>query len=104
MKQVKPIQDQTLFDIALQHHGSIEGVIQLAKLNGLTIGEPVDGQLAANDLAIDQNLLEELSSRSIKPASKYPVDITPLGDSNWILATGQWNDNGKWDDNATWID
>lgn len=24
--------------------------------------------------------------------------------SNWILATGLWNDGGVWDDNATWHD
>lgn len=24
--------------------------------------------------------------------------------SNWILATGFWNDSGVWDDNSTWID
>ena len=24
--------------------------------------------------------------------------------SNWILATGFWDDNGVWDDEAIWID
>ena len=24
--------------------------------------------------------------------------------SNWILATGFWNDSGVWEDTATWID
>lgn len=26
------------------------------------------------------------------------------GGSNWLLASGFWNDGGEWDDNATWID
>ena len=32
------------------------------------------------------------------------LDTNPSPPSNWILATGVWNDNGVWDDNAVWID
>lgn len=35
-----------------------------------------------------------------------PVSITLTDEpvSNWILATGSWNDQGEWDDNEQWKD
>jgi hypothetical protein len=33
----------------------------------------------------------------------YLLSVVGEG-TNWILATGFWNDNGIWDDTANWID
>lgn len=33
---------------------------------------------------------------------KFPITVTAL--SNWIMATGFWNDTDYWDDFSNWID
>ncbi len=35
---------------------------------------------------------------------RIKVQQTPVPESNWILATGFWNDDGVWDDTKVWID
>lgn len=32
------------------------------------------------------------------------IPVRPDTDSNWILATGFWNDSGVWEDDNVWID
>lgn len=41
--RVIPIQGQSLLDIALQTTGSIEGVFELAELNGISVTDSVEG-------------------------------------------------------------
>ena len=36
--------------------------------------------------------------------SLHQLKVYAAAVSNWILATGAWNDSGVWDDTAVWND
>ncbi len=100
MKTITVLANQTLFDIALQVYGNIDGVFDLCRDNSIQFFEPVKaGQtLVINEKnIINKNIVEYYQRHGICPASGVIQEM-----NNWILAAGCWNDEGEWQDNNFW--
>jgi hypothetical protein len=71
---IKVLEDQSLFDIAIQEYGSIEGVKQLIIDNPTTCSfedDPVPGTLLLiSGTVINQDIVQLLKDKKIKPANK----------------------------------
>jgi hypothetical protein len=95
---------QTSFDLALQLYGSIDKVFtilndndNLDNIHSKAVGQKIEYE--EQTLSITQHF----ATNSITLVTGFPT----LGEedpSNWILATGFWNDEGVWVDNDFWID
>lgn len=73
--------NQTIFDLALQEYGSVEGVITIIQENGL---ESVNDNIESGDefvvllnSAINKDVLSEYAKRKIKPATADHDSGTP---------------------------
>ena len=95
---------QSIWDIAVQEYGTIEGVKQLmidnpTKCNfetGLQIGT----KLIISQKQMNQKVYDYFKNKKIYPATAIDIDYDPA----WILVSGFWNDSNFWIDNALWID
>lgn len=93
---------QTIYDIATQEFGDIQDL-------SLIIGQVSDldtGFVFAKNVSIKTTTFDP--NKAIIERKKYifatgETDTVPLV-SNWILATGFWDDNGLWIDTDNWID
>lgn len=68
MRTISVKKDQSLFDIALQEYGDVEGVFWLVtdnKLNGVTSNVFKDQELLIRDEVINRNMKEYLSQFDI---------------------------------------
>lgn len=75
MNKVKVLTGQSLFDIALQVYGSIEGVFGLTK--GTVSDEPVPGtELTVNGVAINKYIVNEYANNGIKPATGMDAEAS----------------------------
>lgn len=103
-KVITVLDRQSIWDIAVQEYGSVEGVKQLildnpTKCNfetGLTIGT----QLIISAGQINKKVYDFFTINKIKPCTAVDVAYNPA----WILASGYYNDSNWWFDNALWID
>ena len=96
---------QSVWDIAAEHYGSVEGVKQLMVDNPTVFNfenTPVAGTLFfVQDKPLNKQVVEFFAARDIKPATAVEVPYTnPL----WILYNGYWGDNRFWLENAIWKD
>ncbi len=99
MKTITVHANQTLFDIVLQAYGDIDGVFDLCRDNDIQFFELLKaGQVLVYN-GKNNNIVEYYKRHKIQPTSGVKQEV-----SNWILATGFWNDNGKWQNNKFWID
>lgn len=104
MRKIIVGHNQSIWDIAVQEYGSYDAVKQLiidnASVLNFTDSIEPGTQLMISAEPTNKQIVDFLSKKSIKPATAIEQPIL----SNWILATGLWDDNGFWDDNALWID
>lgn len=90
MKQkVKILAGQSLLDIAIQECGTLEGVIELALLNGISVTESL---IAVNDLNTDIGIYDlEIATffkrKSLLPATALTAPIQPQPCAN-LFAPG----------------
>jgi hypothetical protein len=73
--------------------------MKLATPDAATATRPLN---ALDDISL--NLVEVTDDVVRRYAEGTLEKPATSGNSNWILATGFWNDNGVWDDNAVWVD
>ncbi len=90
MSKVVVIQDQTLFDIAIQEYGSVEGVIQLAVDNDISITEVLSPGMALDISVepIDVDIVSYYKAHGLKPAtgrSELDVDCLYKGIGYMII-------------------
>ncbi len=92
METIKPQENQSIFDIALQKYGSIEGVFDLLNDNDI---DRVDNQLSVyNELEITspptrREIKEFYTSRSILPATDATLaDLALLEDEDDCIGIG----------------
>lgn len=79
------IHNQNLLDIAIQEHGDVRAVIELAFKNGLNITDilPIGSKLEIKDsLHSDSDVLNYYKRNSIKPATANPIQ--PIQDLSGI--------------------
>lgn len=100
--KIKVLANQSIWDLAAQYYGSVNGVKQLILDNpdkiDFNTSPIVNTELIIDDaFVLNKKMVEFFGTEVIKPATSYIA-------SNWILATGIWNDAGAWDDAANWID
>lgn len=103
-KVVTVLDNQSIWDMAIQEYGSFEGVKQLmidnpTKCNfetSLAIGT----LLVITQKPMNQRIYDTIKTKNIIPATAIESPII----SGWILDNGIWNDNKWWNDNAWWID
>lgn len=104
MRKIIVGHNQSIWDIAVQEYGSYDAVKQLildnASLLNFTDAIAPGTQLIISAEPTGKQIVDFLAKKSIKPSTAIESPMV----SNWILATGLWNDNGFWDDNALWID
>lgn len=90
--------NQSIYDIALQMTGKVDGIVDVLK-NYTSIDEDIIG----TEITLQKNddeQLEVILRRSLVFATRVIDEVV----SNWILATGTWNDSGVWIDTENWID
>lgn len=102
-EQVLP--GQCIWDLAAMYYGAPEGIEYLIRDNpGIFNLEntPVPGTIFfVREEVIDKKNVNFFAALVIKPATAVDQLYIP---TNWILATGGWDDDGFWIDNALWID
>ena len=102
-RKIKVIDGQSIWDIAVQEYGSVEGVKQLIIDNPLICNFetnlPAGALIIITEPPINSRVTEYCASKNINPATA--IDEPYI--SNWILATGLWNNSGFWYNNALWI-
>lgn len=89
MKSVTVIQGQSIFDIAVQHCGSVDAAYPIARLNGL----PLDATLLAGQALLvpeltDRRVVEELKRRGVSVGSAYspaPAPVVPVNINYGLL-------------------
>ena len=102
MAKVIVNKNQSVWDLANQYYGSVDGVEQLMLDNPGVVNflyRVAAGTIINIDdtKIIDANIVDYLSTNGLKPA-------TACLDDDWILADGTWNDDGVWDDTEDWTD
>jgi len=67
---MKVIQGQSIFDIAVQELGSIEGAFELAMLNGISVtDELIPGQELILPIVLNKDIINYYANKGIKPAT-----------------------------------
>lgn len=105
MRQILAGINQSIWDIALQEYGDVTGVKQLM-IDNPTVCDfeksiPAGTTIYISGEPINKSWFDYFKSKKIQFATAVQELFVP---SDWILATGIWNDNGFWRDNALWID
>lgn len=85
--------DQSFLDIALQQYGSLEAIMEMALLNGLSISEDIEAgselQTPAQEKVIVLEVVSFYMSKNIKPATAITAAqsqaINPQGISYWAI-------------------
>jgi len=80
---------QSVFDIALQYHGSIESALVISFENNLTIDEPVDSNisLTVSDNKHNQFVVNYYNQNRIAPATGTFVDEILDGIGYYIIGS-----------------
>ena len=81
---------QSIFDMAVQLYGGIEGVFDLAEKNGIRLtGELNAGTLVKASTPVNKNMRAIIKALQIKPATivseSEAADITPEGIGYWAI-------------------
>lgn len=71
---------QTVFDVALRETGGIEGAINIALLNGLSLSEPVNlGTLESTGETVNESVKNWFNNNNFNPATAYDGTLTASG-------------------------
>lgn len=83
--EISALTGQSLFDLAIQGTGSIEGVFGLAKAAGLSItDELTPGMVIPVPIPLaDPQVAEYYAARRITPATAITTDVMPEGVEYW---------------------
>jgi len=86
MQVISGIQ-QSVFDIALQYHGSIESVFDITKANNLSIDEAVPGNLllTMSDKPINRMIVDYYKENGIKPSTGFVEGQLQEGIGYWAI-------------------
>lgn len=84
------LHNQSLFDIALQHTGSLENAFALALANGLSLTDDlaVGNWLMADsqELKVNKDILNYYTAKNIQPATAITAAVErPRGISYWAI-------------------
>lgn len=87
------LNNQSLFDIAIRHTGTIENAFKIAVANGLSLTdelEPGAQLLIPEDVEMNNDVVSYFGAKGIQPATGFEyndLEITPEleGISYWIL-------------------
>lgn len=72
--KIQPLKLQSLLDLAVQTSGDAEGVISLAKVNGVQITDPIDmRKLIKRGEEIDRRRMQYYRRMKIKPATEIVI-------------------------------
>lgn len=87
MSNVRVLPNQSLFDIAVRHLGSAEGVFELARINGLTITSELQaGQVLQLNEVGDPRVVQNFVQERIDPGSSLESGYSePQGIGYWII-------------------
>ncbi|NJM16138.1 MAG: hypothetical protein HC896_12850 [Bacteroidales bacterium] len=82
LKEFKVAKGQTLLDVTIQHAGTLEALIDVARASGISMTEDVaaDQTLQVDLSAVDNYVLTQIKSRNI---------ILATGFGNWVESGGQ---------------
>ena len=73
--KVTVLDGQSLFDLAIQHSGSIEAVFEMASANGLSVTDDlVTGTELETVSATDKPVAKYYSNNGLKPATALTTD------------------------------
>ncbi len=96
MKTVTVLNNQSLWDIAIQEYGTVEAVFELAQANGLSVTDTLTAGQVLNvpevDPALTQpEIVDYYRRNGIRPATgetevaDTPVPVPTGGDCEWII-------------------
>lgn len=106
-------QGESISDVCLNSTGSITNLDAILTANGFDDWSPIltAGQsiIIPDNVTYDYNTLNQLSTyKAVNNMTDNIINkintIINTIINNWILLTGNWNDNGFWLDSAYWID
>jgi hypothetical protein len=83
---VKVLNNQSLFDVAIQHAGAPEAAFELAAKNGLSItDELATGSLLAGVDVVNKVVANYYSTRKLQPATGITDDAIEEGIEFWYV-------------------
>lgn len=83
---VKALQNQSLLDIAVQTSGSLEAVIALAAVNGLSVTDSLEAGMELTEApAVNRDMAAYYSARNIRPATAVIGEYYGEGIEFWII-------------------
>jgi phage tail protein X len=106
-------QGESLWDVCFNSTGTLANLDIILTANSFTDWTPdlQAGQqiLIPDSVTIDANALRQLQQYPVCNNSVSNIDellsaVFDILNDNWILATGNWNDDAVWIDEKTWID
>ncbi|MBQ6082974.1 MAG: hypothetical protein IJK92_01295 [Bacteroidales bacterium] len=98
MRQVKVLNGQTVFDVAIQNCGSVDAAYDIAILNNIEVTSyPESGTVLSVPDPIDKKVVQYYQQNEIKPATAYmsnPYNFSPMSlktkNPNYNLASGDY--------------
>lgn len=87
MKTIKPLDRQSLIDIAIQTGGGMEAAIELARKNDLPVSEELTRDVVLTGTVVDKIVLSRYEARNVRPATEIsPEDkeLVPYGGINYM--------------------
>lgn len=99
---------QTLYDLALQLYGDVSAIIRIIEDNPAIVSietDPIPGSeiIVSGEALMNADIVDYYAGLNYKVnTGEYIPQI--IGDSDWLLTNGAWNDTGFWRDEEFWID
>ncbi len=88
--KVQVLHNQSLFDVVLQHTGSVASVVDVAKVNNISVTddlEPAMELVIPDTVKVDNDILNYYSAKAIQPATAItePIKVTGEGIGYWAI-------------------
>lgn len=84
MKPIIPGHLQSIFDIALQHSGSLEAIVDIAKYNNLSITDSIDTNPIIIPIIHNQRVVDHFALNQITPATEIVTQSNVLPEPEGI--------------------
>ena len=97
MRKIVAVPGQSIFDVALLFCGDATKAWDIARINEISLTTTFESN-ATLSIPDDMNNVAKVFKQ------EKVVFATGILEVLWLLAGGNWNDEGVWMDNEIWID
>lgn len=102
MRKIIAVPGQSVFDVALLYCGDAAMAYEIAMDNSIPITTTFENNTTLSIPDYTNNISKQYQQQGISFATGIIEQI--VLDVLWLLAGGNWNDEGVWMDNEIWIE